>query len=113
MKPIKRIRKFVDKWSWILTSYGWKFDICYCDTIQDMPRDASDNAIAIAYPQFSYMTGKIYFNLDAVKNENDDYLEEIIIHEFTHFLLSPIHEGQEEYATTTISRLIRQRTEGK
>ena len=113
MKPIKRVRKYINKWSWIVTTLGWKFDVCYCDCTQDMPRDASDGAIAITYPQFSYMTAKIYFNLEKVKSENDDYLEEIIIHELTHLLVSRMHEGQEEYTVTTISRLIRQRTEGK
>jgi len=113
MKPIKRISKFIDKWSWIVTSYGWKFDVCYCDTTQDMPRKSNDNAVAITYPQFPYLMGTIYFSLEKVKEVDDIYLEEIVVHELTHLLVSPMHSDLEEYAVTTISRLIMQRSQQK
>lgn len=108
-KQIERIRKFAKKWKWIVTEYGWKFDILYCNKYADMPRDtSSERTLAIVFAKFDYLYADIYFNLEIAAELEDDKLEEDIIHELTHILVRPIIESNEmeEYAVTTISRIL-------
>ena len=108
-KQIDRIKKYAFKWKWIVTEYGWKFDMMYCDNFADMPRDVTnERTVAIVTSKFDYLSADIYFNLEIVAELSDDELEEDIIHELTHMLVSPIVESNEmeEYTVTTISRVL-------
>ncbi len=108
-KQIERIRKYTLKWKWIVTEYGWKYDILYCNKYADMPREtSSDRTLAIVFAKFDYLDADIYFNLEIAAELEDDKLEENIIHELTHMLVRPIIESNEmeEYTVTTISRIL-------
>ncbi len=108
-KQIDRIRKFTKKWKRIVTEYGWKFDILYCNKFADMPREtSSERTLAIVFAKFDYLDADIYFNLEITAELDDDKLEEDIIHELTHMLVRPIIESNEmeEYTVTTISRIL-------
>lgn len=102
----QRIRDYVDKWSWLVTNYGWKFDVTYCMTAEDMP-DGHRNVQACAIWQFEYLRANLYFNLRSVKDLDNADLEELVVHEITHLLLGaydPEDATGKEYVTTTVAR---------
>lgn len=102
----EKLRGYVEKWSWLVTNYGWKFDAHYCMAAEDMPEGFQD-AYAMCSHKFNYLLGDIYFNLRALKELEDAHAEEIVIHEIVHMLLSAYREDEErgmEYVTTTVAR---------
>ncbi len=105
----KKLQLYFKKWEWLVTHYGWKFDVFYCDNYHDMPRSAGEDTAMITYAKFRYLKGEIYVNLEICAKEDKEALEEMTVHELTHMLLSPIEEDapvdQMEYTTTTISRI--------
>lgn len=106
-KQRDRIKKLVKKWQWIILNYGWQFEVHYCETSRDMPKEfENSDGGSFSYP--SYMEGGIYFNLMACDKLNADEMEEVVVHELTHFLVSPIMKKPEEYqmeqTVTMISR---------
>ena len=108
-KQIERIKKYVLKWKWIVTEYGWKFDCLYCAKYADMPREtSSDRTFAIVFAKFDYLDADIYFNLEITAELEDDKLEEDVVHELTHILVRALAESSEmeEYVVTTISRIL-------
>jgi hypothetical protein len=105
------IKKQIKRWSYLVTSYGWKFDVYYYDNGHDM-KDASENCAGITTADAKYLKGVIRFNLHNCAGCEEDELEEIVIHEITHMLVSPMQyddcpQDQVEYVVTTISRLFK------
>ena len=88
--------------------YGWKLTVCYCDSSEDMPPDASEGCAGYTVMRFKYLDATIYINLKATQDEHE--IEYIVIHELCHLLTSPMMESSEstpvEYTVTTIARII-------
>lgn len=105
-----KIRGYFDNWEWIVTHYGWKFDVHYCDGHTDMPGSATAEGAMITFANFKYLKANIYVNLDVCGNDlSDGTLEEFVVHELTHLLVSPIDEDVAEtpleYTVTSIARV--------
>lgn len=106
-----KLKALFDKWAWIITSYGWRFDVCYYDNSSNLPGTVSADAAMTAFPKFEYLAGWIAVNLAEVALEKEERLEEMVVHELTHFLIDRLDiQGQRdedvELATTQISRVI-------
>lgn len=111
MKTEAKLKKFFKKWGWIATLYGWKFDVFYYDKADHLPRDCSTQAAATAFFLFRYLDGAIHINLENLEGKDDDALEYVVVHELTHFLLSPFDDLEDpdaakELATTMVSRVL-------
>lgn len=104
------IQKQIRRWSYLVTSYGWKFDVNYCANSEDMPA-GNGNCYALAVYQHEYLKGDLYFCLTRCSKLSDDALEEIVIHEITHMLLAPMQNSENgentERVTTMVSRLFK------
>lgn len=105
-----KIKEFYANWEWVVTHYGWKFDVHYCDGNTGMPGSVTPGAAMVTFANFSYLKANIYVNLDVCSNDlSDDELEGFVVHELTHLLLAPIDEDVDEtpleYVTTSISRI--------
>ncbi len=99
----KEIRKYIKKWEFLVTHFGWKFDVIFCKNNNDMP---SGDCVAIVYPVFKYLKAKIYFDLDECATVD---IEAVVLHEIAHILISPVDKNDPdeesiEYLTTTVSR---------
>ena len=105
----KKLQLYFKKWEWLVTHYGWKFDVYYCDKYIDMPRSAGEDTAMITYAKFRYLKAEIYVNLELCSKEDKEALEEMAVHELTHLLLSPLDDMADiekmEYTVTTISRI--------
>lgn len=110
-EAMRFIKKQIKRWSYLVTSYGWKFDVYYYDNGHEM-QDASQSCAAITDSDSKYLKGNIRFNLHNCSECSESELEEIVIHEITHMLVSPMQytdcpTEQVEYVVTTISRLFK------
>jgi len=115
-QTLAKLQKLVKAWEWMATHYGWKFDVVYCDTHLGFPEDnisGGDSTAGLCFSKFRYLKGTIYFNLEVCSGLNDEDLEEVVIHEITHFLVSPILEAADipvtpmEYTVTTLARIFK------
>jgi len=103
-----KIRDYFKKWEWIVTKWGWRFDIFYYDTADDLSkkdRKEHPDACMFVDARFQYLKGGVYVILDRVDGLSDEEIEGLVVHELTHFLLDPIYNDLWEYSTETISRL--------
>ena len=103
----KLMQKYIEKWSWIVTSYGWKFNAYYC-TKKEFPKEAGSDGAGYIWAQFQYLQGNIYFSLDKLKNFDSKEIESVVVHELTHMLTCPLAESKKnlEYTTESISRVL-------
>ena len=107
-EPIEKIRDYFKKWEWIVIKWGWKFDVHYRDSVEDMP-DKDTTTFAISFSDWQYLEANIYINIKKVSELSDEKIELIVVHEFTHLLLAPMRDDieNEEMSATTISRIIK------
>jgi hypothetical protein len=110
----KLVKKFIEKWKHIVTHYGWKFHVYYLEDHAGFPggtRGATTSAVV--YPNFKQLEANIYFNLENLASEDEEYIEETVVHELTHMLISPLQvdadleETLVEYTVTTIARALK------
>lgn len=103
-----KIKRYFSNWEWLVTHFGWKFDVHYSNGYSDMPSSATAGTAMITFPQYDYLKGNIYVNLDVCEDQ-EEMLEEFVVHEIVHMLLSPMGDGAPEklveYTTTSIARL--------
>ena len=103
------IRGYFDKWADIVTCYGWKFDINYYGTRRDLPSNIDPIAAMTVFSDWSRLTASIHVHLEEM-GRAPDKIEEIVVHELVHMLLSPIDDDAEEdnleLTVTWVSRLI-------
>lgn len=105
----KIIKKHIDNWSWLVTKYGWKFDIYYHEYACDMP-EGGQGAAAFTTGHSQYLKAAIHFDLRACAEYAIVDLEEMVVHEITHMLIFPMQYPEfqphdVEYVVTTISRM--------
>lgn len=103
------IRKHLKRWRYLATSYGWKFDVYYADNGHAMPKNKNACYAATNY-RSEYLDADIWFNLFLCSDLTEKALEEVVVHELTHLVISPIDfdESQRkdlERVTTMVSRL--------
>lgn len=104
------IKKQLRRWSYLVTSYGWKFDVHWCINGHEMPPDHEDS-YGSTFTQSQYLEGDIYFNLHECATLDENKLEEVVIHEITHMILAPMqrdnNQDNTELCTTMVSRLFK------
>jgi len=108
-KTAGKIRAYFKKWEWIVVKWGWKFDVNYCDCVEDMPEKASYRAAGITFCDWQYLEADIYINVKIASELSDEKIEYIVLHELTHLLLSPMQDTIDnvEMCATTIARVIK------
>lgn len=109
-KQKRRVQKYIDKWfkamglGWFQVTMTWQRE-----------RDAdSPNTAARTISSWQYRSAEIVWFVPALVDNDDDFLEGTVVHEFTHILLSPLllvdaKEDlplQHEYATECVARAI-------
>lgn len=109
---LKLSKKLVAKWQHIATSYCWRVDVFYHGRARDMPNNASD-ALGFSHGRYPYMQGGVHLNLDIMSAHDldEDEIEEVVVHEFCHFLLFPMQSGgfsdkDTELCVTMIARTL-------
>lgn len=99
----EKIRGYFKKWDWIVTRYGWRFDINYYAKTQDMPRGIVYSAMMSCAPNVPYLEGVIAVDLEVCSDDvSDDELEEAVVHEIVHLLLSLMRETDEVRLEQTV-----------
>lgn len=108
-KTVRKLRKYVRRWSWFVEAWGYKFDVFYCEGHDDMPSEAREHTDAITFTRWRYMEGEIHFNVKRMARHDDDRIEEIVVHELVHFLVAPVQESRNnvEISTTMIARSLK------
>ena len=103
----EKIRAYFKKWEWIVLKWGWKFDVNYRDSYDDMPEGTGEDAAAIVFAKWLYLQADIYINVKKVSSLEDKEIEYMVVHELTHLLVSPLQEDLDnaEMCVTTISRI--------
>lgn len=106
-----RVKKLVSKW-YDAMGMGWfHIDFYYeRERSEDNPK-----TLAITQTDWQYRKASITFFMPNVENNDEDYLETAIVHEFVHILISPLcvvnkSEDlplQHEYATECLARAMR------
>lgn len=104
----KIIKKIISKWSYIVTDYGWRFNVYYCVNGHVMP-SGNEHASAFTKWHSEYLQGDIYFNLFLLSDCDEKFIEECVVHEITHLLLGALStensQHNVELTTTMVSRL--------
>ena len=115
-ETLKLLKKQVERWKYMVLHYGWKFDVYYHDSAEDMPEDATINCCAYTRADFEYLQASIHINLRKCQDLDKDTIEYIIVHELVHLLISPLRENSDstptiytnlEYTVTTIAQIIK------
>lgn len=105
-----RIQKLIDKWFKAM-GLGWfHVDMVWC---RERNKDSPDTS-AITTTSWQYRNADIQWFLPVIADSDDDFLEGIVVHEFTHILLAPLLMVdkqddlplQHEYATECVARAI-------
>lgn len=106
----KRVQAYIDKWfkamglGWFQVTMTWQRE-----------RDSDNpNTAARTISSWQYRNAEIIWFVPALVDNDDYFLEGIVVHEFTHILLSPLllvdaKEDlplQHEYATECVARAI-------
>ncbi len=106
----KRVKKYIDKWFKTM-GLGWY----RVDMVWNRARDESNpRTAARTTTQWQYRSATVEWYLPSIADDDDDYLEGIVVHEFTHILLAPLllvdREDdlplQHEYATDSVAQVI-------
>jgi hypothetical protein len=103
-----RVQAFVDKWAKPLGLKWWEISICYVyDPASVLSHFRNDDGVTFfkVYPDWRYMTAKIYANAPEVESLDDYQLEKFVLHELCHILVHEMREGEihhEERVVTTL-----------
>ena len=101
----RRVQKLIDKWFTCLGMRYWSVTVCYSNESR-MGNEHPDNpALATAHVMWEYCTAEIVFYLPALETTSDKDLEEGLVHECMHILVSPMAKkgaDEKEELTATI-----------
>ena len=83
----------------------------YYDSMEDMPEEfQTESCAAGTVAHFKYLEATIYVNLKMCAHMDEGEIENVVIHELTHLLVSPLQESSEEtpleYTVTSIARIL-------
>jgi hypothetical protein len=100
----KRVQKYINKWFQAM-GLGW-FRV---DMVWERERDLEvPDTAAKTLTKWQYRTANITWFLPATKDCNDEFLENVVVHEFVHILVAPMANDDEpnehEYATESLAR---------
>lgn len=110
-KQKRRVQRYIDKWFKPM-DLGWYW--VDCEWIRERNEDQpATTAITTAFWQYRHATIKWY--MPSVADNDDDYLEGIVVHEFVHILVAPLMKVdtqddlplQHEFATECLARALR------
>lgn len=103
------LQEQIDRWSYLVTTYGFRFDVIWCPNGHGMPADAGRWCVGYTSTMQQYLEATIYFNLYICSQKSKEFLEETLVHELTHLLLAPMQadnsKDNTERCTTMVSRL--------
>lgn len=83
----RRIRALGNKWQKRLALNHWRVRHHYHHASSDMPTGQED-AHSVTYASWNYLDADIHWNLENLADLEDDYLEEIFVHELMHMHLA-------------------------
>lgn len=100
-----RIEMFLDKWLPLVGLGDWDM---YHVFNRDNVVHGADGSLtqAAVTPQWPYMEARFEWNLTMIAQNDDDSLEEVVIHELCHCLVDETAGGgdNEEHAVTMLAR---------
>lgn len=110
-KQKARVQKYIDKWfkamglGWFHIDFIWSRD----------RREENPDTAAYVTTSWEYRKSTITFYLPNISDNDEDYLEGIVVHEFVHILVAPMMRVdksedlalQHEYATECVARAMR------
>lgn len=105
-----RVKKFIDKWykamglDWFHVDMAWERE----------RREDRPATVAVTTTTWQYRNAYINWYMPAVVDNDDDFLENIVVHEFVHILVAPLMSvtdqedlpNHHEYATECIARAL-------
>lgn len=105
----KRVQKLINKWRRPIGMGWWRIEFAFT-----RERNADEyNCVAMTESRWQYRYAAITFYLPAVADNDDDFLENIVVHEFSHVLISSMaqaipeeHQMEHEYATECVAQAI-------
>jgi len=106
------IKKQLDRWGYLVTSYGWRFTAFYVPNGNEMP-DGHESATACTNFSPMYLEGFIHFNIHKCAKLPLDRLEEVVIHKITHMIVAPMDDlsreknADVERVVTQLSRILK------
>ena len=109
-KQKARVKKYIDKW-FNAMGLGWfKVDM---EWIRER-YDSNPRVAAMTNTSWQYRHANIQWFLPALADNDDEFLEGIVVHEFVHILLAPLLAVdseddlpmQHEYATECVARAV-------
>lgn len=103
----KRVLGYWDKWYKILAMHHYRIDRNWArERDEDVP-----HTLGSTTSNWQYQTASITFFLPEVMDNDDSMLEEAVVHEFVHVLISPLHDFRDdqarmltEHTVTTLAR---------
>lgn len=105
----KRIESLIHKWFKPIGMGWWQVDFHY----ERERADQSPDTVGMTTSNWQYRTGDITFFLPTCSEINDDKLEEAVVHELTHILVSPLQDLSDdrarditEFTVTSIARAL-------
>ena len=107
----EKIRILFNKWIWMITKFGWEYKIRFYYKMSDLPSNLTEAADMGIRPDHELLSAEIMVNLERciINNSTDRDLEEYVVHELMHALLSPLKSypgaPAEEHVVTTLARL--------
>ena len=107
-----RVQALSEKWLGPLGLKWWRIDFEYVRDGAEMWDPARDeiergDSCAQARVRWEYGLATLKFNLPSVKEEDDDHLEHIFVHELMHIFLNEMREDgiiHEEHVATTLAK---------
>lgn len=109
-KQKRRLKRYIDKWFKVM-GLGWfKVDMDFVRARDE----TSPGTAAKTTTHWQYRQAWIEWFIPSIADNDDDFLEGIVVHEFTHILIAPLVlvdketdlPIQHEYATESLARAI-------
>ncbi len=69
------LQEQIDRWSYLVTTYGFRFDVIWCPNGHGMPEDTSRWCVGYTSVQHQYLTATIYLNLYICSQKSKEELE--------------------------------------
>lgn len=105
----RRVKRYIDKWLKPL-GMGWhRIDL---EWDRERNNDLPDEAAVTSW-MWQYRTANITFRLPVIKELNEEKLENVVVHEFSHILTGAMVQNQPEdnkqlmeYSTENVARAL-------
>lgn len=108
---LKKLKQICNKWIYRLGLKWWEVELNFvidkAEAYKMFGYDQESVVVARSFPDWRYMTCRIYFNFPAMKSKSEIEVEKIVIHELCHALVNEMREEgleHEERVVTTLTK---------